>query len=148
MTALKKIKKMLAVMLATLMSATMFAGMATVSATPDLRVSDLWRGYIGTTRHWQIGYTLYNAGPTDIEDEAFSDAGWYYWGAWYKIAASEKRHTNFDLDAQTYSDNYFYNWYAPPGIHTLSQWTDIYEEVPDSDYSNNYKQMTRNWNDL
>jgi len=132
-----------------LLFATIFAGLAiSASATPDLRVSDLWRGYIGTTRHWQVGYTLYNAGPTDIENEAFSDAGFYYWGAWYKIAASEQRHTNFDLDAQTYSSNYFYNWYAPPGIHTLSQWTDIYEEVPDSNYDNNYKSMTVNWNDL
>ena len=136
-----------------LLFATIFIGLSKVASAdtakqPDLRVSDLWRGYIGPTRYWQVGYTLYNAGQGNIVNAEFSDAGYYYWGAWYKISASEQRHYSFNLESQHYSDDFFYNWYAPPGIHLLSQWTDIYQEVSDSNYDNNYKSVLWNWNDL
>ena len=141
--------KIIAIVICGLLCATIFIGLATaVSATPDLIVSDIWRGYIEPTRYWQVGYKLYNAGPTNIVNENFTDAGYYLMsGTWYEIAASVQRHYNFYLEGQYYSGSYFYNWYAPPGIHWLSQWTDISEEVPDSNYDNNYKSALWNWND-
>jgi hypothetical protein len=125
-----------------------FASTTIAEDKPDLRVTSLWRGYIGETRFWQMGYTMYNAGIENIVNENFTDRGYYYWGDWYGIANSSKTHNNFYLNAQTYSDNYFYNWNAPPGNHLFQQWVDIYEEVPDSNYNNNYKQDYWDWDDL
>ena len=143
-------RKTIGICVCTLLIATTFACLAPAAsaADPDLRVSDLYRGYIGTPRYWQVCYILYNAGSEDIENASFTDAAWYYWGVWYKIATSEIRHTNFYLEAHSYSNAFCWNWYAPPGWHWISQWTDIYEEIPDQNYDNNYKAKYWNWNDL
>jgi hypothetical protein len=174
-------RKIIAILLATLMSATMFAsiGIADMvveipedapkdvdvpttfpeevmvlikdkpsgskSSLPDLEVANLGRSREGDN-YYEVWYRLYNTGEADLVDADFTDKAYLYnSGRWNAIAASEIDHTDFDLDEETYSAYFNWYFYPPTGWKTLSQWTDIDEEIEEMNENNNYQSMLWYW---
>lgn len=133
-------KKILAVMLATLMSATMLAGLFSVSAEdlpsecPDIKMNNLTR--VGKT----ITAYFMNCGEADLEDDVCYT--WYLDG---NELPDPSGYWTTGLDVNEYDDNTasLANW-IQPGWHTVGYSMNYqgcpYVRIMEETFSNNYIQ--------
>ena len=133
-------KKIIIIFLALSMFATMLPFAVQAKTDPnevDLEIDNLGRTRKGSCLY-NFSYRLYNNGPDNIINEDFYDRSYYKSGGnWYYHTDSEIHHENFYLNANQYSPYYYWEGYLPSGWHWFSTWTDVFDDVDETNENNN-----------